>query len=121
MMTPRDDGPVDRDFALVEPDDRELELISNYLSRNLSPAEAVAVQDRLANDLEPAAERVEPSLAGFRREVEALVGAPALLAGSGSAYAVALAGEEEARAVDAAARLRAVGIRAWSGRAPAAP
>ena len=86
-----------------------------------APAAVAHLLDRLANDLEPAAERVEPSLAGFRREVEALVGAPALLAGSGSAYAVALAGEEEARAVDAAARLRAVGIRAWSGRAPAAP
>lgn len=86
-----------------------------------TPAPVAHLLDRLANDLEPAAEHVEARLVGFRQEVEAHVGVPALLAGSGSAYAVVLAGDEAARAGEAAARLRAVGIRAWSGRAPAAP
>ena len=40
------------------------------------------------NDLRAAAEHVEPRLAGFRRQVEAAAGAPAVLAGSGSSYAV---------------------------------
>jgi 4-diphosphocytidyl-2C-methyl-D-erythritol kinase len=44
--------------------------------------------DRLVNDLEPAAEHVEPRLRPFREALEALAGAPALLAGSGSAYVV---------------------------------
>ena len=86
-----------------------------------APAPVAHLLDRLGNDLEPAAEHVEAGLVDFRRDVEAIVGAPALLAGSGSAYAVVLGGDEEARAGDAVARLRAAGIRAWSGRAPAAP
>ncbi|HUI49315.1 MAG TPA: 4-(cytidine 5'-diphospho)-2-C-methyl-D-erythritol kinase [Acidimicrobiia bacterium] len=40
------------------------------------------------NDLQPAAERVEPRLVEFRERVEAAAGAPAILAGSGSSYAV---------------------------------
>jgi 4-diphosphocytidyl-2-C-methyl-D-erythritol kinase len=40
------------------------------------------------NDLRPAAEHVEPRLVEFRRQVEAAAGAPAILAGSGSSYAV---------------------------------
>jgi 4-diphosphocytidyl-2-C-methyl-D-erythritol kinase len=42
----------------------------------------------LSNDLEPAAEAVEPRLVEFREALELLVGVPALLAGSGSAYVV---------------------------------
>jgi 4-diphosphocytidyl-2-C-methyl-D-erythritol kinase len=42
----------------------------------------------LANDLEPAAERVEPRLVAFREGLERAAGAPAVLAGSGSACAV---------------------------------
>jgi 4-diphosphocytidyl-2-C-methyl-D-erythritol kinase len=42
----------------------------------------------LVNDLEPAAERVEPRLRAFREQIEAVTGGPALLAGSGSAYVV---------------------------------
>jgi 4-diphosphocytidyl-2-C-methyl-D-erythritol kinase len=42
----------------------------------------------LRNDLEPAAERVEPRLRAFREHLESRTGAPALLAGSGSAYVV---------------------------------
>ncbi len=52
----------------------------------------------LLNDLEPAAEHVEPRLRGFREHLEALVGAPALLAGSGSACAVAFDDPGAARA-----------------------
>jgi 4-diphosphocytidyl-2C-methyl-D-erythritol kinase len=40
------------------------------------------------NDLDAAAEHVEPRLGAFRRSVEAAAGAPAILAGSGSSYAV---------------------------------
>ena len=39
----------------------------------------------LTNDLESAAERVEPRLVGFRTRLERAAGAPAILAGSGSA------------------------------------
>jgi 4-diphosphocytidyl-2-C-methyl-D-erythritol kinase len=42
----------------------------------------------LRNDLEPAAHRVEPRLVEFKAAVEQAAGAPALLAGSGSSYAV---------------------------------
>jgi 4-diphosphocytidyl-2-C-methyl-D-erythritol kinase len=42
----------------------------------------------LRNDLEPAAHHVEPRLADFKNAVEAAAGEPALLAGSGSSYAV---------------------------------
>ena len=47
------------------------------------------------NDLEPAAEAVEPRLVEFRKALEAAAGAPALLAGSGSAYAVMVSGGDE--------------------------
>ena len=40
------------------------------------------------NDLQAAAEHVEPRLVDFKRRVEAAAGAPAILAGSGSSYAV---------------------------------
>lgn len=44
--------------------------------------------DGLVNDLEPAAEAVEPRLREFRDELEQVAGRPALLAGSGSGYVV---------------------------------
>jgi len=40
------------------------------------------------NDLQPAADHVEPRLVEFRERIEAAAGAPAHLAGSGSSYAV---------------------------------
>jgi len=55
----------------------------------------------LRNDLEPAAHHVEPRLALFKAAVERAAGAPALLAGSGSSYAVVfrdIAAAEGARA-----------------------
>ena len=58
------------------------------------------------NDLQTAAERVEPRLVEFKRQVEAAAGAPAILAGSGSSYAVVferIADAEPARARVAAA------------------
>jgi 4-diphosphocytidyl-2-C-methyl-D-erythritol kinase len=54
------------------------------------PASVAAVEPELTNDLEPAAEMVEPRLREFRDALEAVVGAPALLAGSGAAYVVPL-------------------------------
>jgi len=42
----------------------------------------------LSNDLEPAAEAVEPRLAEFRADLEAAAEAHALLAGTGSAYVI---------------------------------
>jgi 16S rRNA (adenine1518-N6/adenine1519-N6)-dimethyltransferase len=44
----------------------------------------------LRNDLEPAAHHVEPRLAEFKRAVEDAARLPALLAGSGSSYAVVI-------------------------------
>jgi 4-diphosphocytidyl-2-C-methyl-D-erythritol kinase len=57
----------------------------------------------LGNDLEAAAQRVEPRLVAFRDAVEAAAGAPALLAGSGSSYALVFA--DAATAQDARARV----------------
>jgi 4-diphosphocytidyl-2-C-methyl-D-erythritol kinase len=48
------------------------------------------------NDLRLAAEDVEPRLVEFRRAVEAAAGAPALLAGSGSSYALVFEHVDEA-------------------------
>jgi 4-diphosphocytidyl-2-C-methyl-D-erythritol kinase len=63
------------------------------------------VADDLVNDLEPAAEHVEPRLAEFRRALEDAAGRPPLLAGSGSAYAVPM---EDAKALpDRAAEVSA--------------
>lgn len=54
-----------------------------------APRRVAGLVPDLANDLEPAAEAVEPRLVEFRAALEAAVGGrPALLAGSGSAYVV---------------------------------
>jgi 4-diphosphocytidyl-2-C-methyl-D-erythritol kinase len=45
----------------------------------------------LVNDLEPAAEALQPRMREFRAALESAAGAPALLAGSGSAYVVPIA------------------------------
>jgi 4-diphosphocytidyl-2-C-methyl-D-erythritol kinase len=75
-------------------------------TRAVAPPRAVAhLVDELVNDLEPAAEHVEPRLAPFRAELEAAATAPALLAGSGSACWIAFddadACERSARRVEA--------------------
>ena len=70
----------------------------------------LGLPDHLINDLEPAAEHVEPRLRPFRQAVEALAGAPGLLAGSGSAYAVPVASPAQAAvlATQAGVELRAM-------------
>jgi 4-diphosphocytidyl-2C-methyl-D-erythritol kinase len=49
-----------------------------------------ALLNEFVNDLEPAAESIEPRLRPFREKLEKTAHAPAVLAGSGSAYAVPL-------------------------------
>jgi 4-diphosphocytidyl-2-C-methyl-D-erythritol kinase len=60
--------------------------------------------DEFVNDLEPAAEQVQPRLAGFRARFEQIVERPALMCGSGSAYAAWFGDETEWRLAFAAAR-----------------
>jgi 4-diphosphocytidyl-2-C-methyl-D-erythritol kinase len=74
-------------------------------SRRLVPGfGAVAtLLPELSNDLEPAAEAVEPRLVEFREALERIVGVPALLAGSGSAYVVPVPEDRVAR-IDAVAK-----------------
>jgi 4-diphosphocytidyl-2-C-methyl-D-erythritol kinase len=64
----------------------------------------------LRNDLEPAAEHVEPRLGAFRAQLERVAGGPAVLAGSGSAAAVLY--EDSAAASAAYERVVAAGIAA---------
>jgi 4-diphosphocytidyl-2-C-methyl-D-erythritol kinase len=66
----------------------------------------VRLVEQLRNDLEPAAEAVEPGMVDFRRALEAAAGRPALMAGSGSAYVVPLD-----RGDDAAGLAESVGRR----------
>ena len=66
----------------------------------------VRLVEQLRNDLEPAAEAVEPGMVDFRRALEAAAGRPALMAGSGSAYVVPLD-----RGDDAAGLAESVGGR----------
>ena len=62
-----------------------------------------ALLPELSNDLEPAAEAVEPRLVEFRETLERVVGVPALLAGSGSAYVVPVPDDRTGR-IDAVAK-----------------
>jgi 4-diphosphocytidyl-2C-methyl-D-erythritol kinase len=61
--------------------------------------EGLGLPEELVNDLEPAAEHLEPRLRPFREALEALAGRPALLAGSGSAYVVPVASPAQAAVV----------------------
>ena len=62
-------------------------------TRRVEPVGAVRdLIGELSNDLEPAAEAVEPRLADFRNDLERASGGSALLAGSGSAYVVQVDG-----------------------------
>jgi 4-diphosphocytidyl-2-C-methyl-D-erythritol kinase len=75
--------------------------------RRVEPQGPVArIIGELANDLEPAAEAVEPELVGFRTALERATGRPALLAGSGSAYVVPIE-----RGVDPASLAEGIGRR----------
>jgi 4-diphosphocytidyl-2-C-methyl-D-erythritol kinase len=53
-----------------------------------APKRVASILPELFNDLEPAAEALEPRLVEFRSALEAAASRPALLAGSGSAYVV---------------------------------
>ncbi len=70
------------------------------------------------NDLEPAAQQVEPRLITFKHAVEDAAGAPAILAGSGSSYAVVFDNADEAER--ARARVTdAIDGSVWLGTMPA--
>src|SRR3954471_12025732 len=70
------------------------------------------------NDLEPAAQHVEPRLVASKQAIEDAAGAPALLAGSGSSYAVVF--DNRAAAQGARARIgNAIDGSVWVGTAPA--
>jgi 4-diphosphocytidyl-2-C-methyl-D-erythritol kinase len=79
------------------------------------PALAGLLPEGLANDLEPAAEAVEPRLRPFREALEDLAQAPAVLAGSGSAHAVLVTDPDRAKALATEVRVR-LGARAWATR-----
>lgn len=65
-------------------------------ARAFEPPPALAgIVPEMVNDLEPAAEAVEPRLVDFRRALEKAARGPAVLAGSGSAYAVPLDGTRD--------------------------
>lgn len=84
-----------------------------------APDSLLPLLGELANDLEPAAEHVEPRWRDYRERLEAIVGRPALLAGSGSSCAVLCEDPGEAeracRAVEAA-----LPGRAWASSLAAA-
>jgi 4-diphosphocytidyl-2-C-methyl-D-erythritol kinase len=83
--------------------------------RAVAPPPVLApVVDVLVNDLEPAADHVEPRLAPFRAGLEALAGRPALLAGSGSACWVACADRPEADALATEVRAQ-LGVVVFAG------
>ncbi|HEX7520810.1 MAG TPA: hypothetical protein VF441_02000 [Acidimicrobiia bacterium] len=72
-----------------------------------APPPIATVQAELANDLEPAAERLEPALREFRERFERVAGRPALLAGSGSSLVVPV---DDARALPALADRATAGL-----------
>lgn len=74
------------------------ELGGPHSSRRVpAPGLIATFVEELSNDLEPAAEHVEPRLRSFRDDLEAAARVPAILAGSGSAYVVPLpAGTDDA-------------------------
>jgi len=60
-----------------------------------APAALLPWATELVNDLEPAAEAVEPLLRPWRKRLEAVAGRPALLAGSGSAHLVVVDDDDD--------------------------
>ena len=58
----------------------------------------------VVNDLEPAAEHVEPRLRAFRAQLEGAIGRAAMLSGSGSGYSAGFANAADAKAAADAAR-----------------
>ena len=81
-----------------------------------APGAVAHLVRELVNDLEPAAERVNPEIRAFREQVEAIAGLPALLAGSGSSYWLAV--EDGQAAASVATRLSAeLKIETFAGHA----
>jgi 4-diphosphocytidyl-2-C-methyl-D-erythritol kinase len=74
------------------------------------------IPEELFNDLEPAAERVEPALREFRARFEAAAEQGALLCGSGSSYAALFFDASEAREAAARAQHDIAGISTWVAR-----
>jgi 4-diphosphocytidyl-2-C-methyl-D-erythritol kinase len=86
-------------------------------ARRVEPPPALSsLVDELVNDLEPAAERVEPALVTFRRALAAELGRAPVLAGSGSAYAAWYEDVDEARAAARTVRER-LGVSTFVGLA----
>jgi 4-diphosphocytidyl-2-C-methyl-D-erythritol kinase len=76
------------------------------------------LDDAVANDLEPAAHRVAPALVGFKQAVQEAARTRAILAGSGSSYAVVF--DDRADAERARMRIAdAIEGSVWLGTAPA--
>ena len=69
------------------------------------PRPYAPLAQELSNDLELAAEHVEPRLADFRADLEAAADTPAILAGSGAAYAVLLDTDSPSEATALARRI----------------
>lgn len=86
-------------------------------NRALDPPPAMAgLIGELVNDLEPAAEAVEPRLQGFREAIEAASNAPAILAGSGASYAVLPERGSDLAATAARVRAAMPGAAVWCAR-----
>jgi 4-diphosphocytidyl-2-C-methyl-D-erythritol kinase len=85
-------------------------------SRTARAPEAVAhLVPELVNDLEPAAERVEPRLGAFRDALATVASAVPMLAGSGSSYW--FPATDARTAAGTAARVRdELGVQAFAGR-----
>ena len=80
-----------------------------------APAPYEHLLPAFVNDLEPAAEHVEPRLVAFRERFEELVGRSAFLCGSGSAYAVWFDSEEKWRSAHDAARRGLPSVSVFAG------
>ncbi len=80
-----------------------------------APAAVAHLVPELVNDLEPAAERVEPGITAFREVLGRVTGSEPLLAGSGSSYWFPVADAETAAFV--AARVRdELSVKTYAGR-----
>jgi 4-diphosphocytidyl-2-C-methyl-D-erythritol kinase len=77
------------------------------------PAPVRPYTDALFNDLEPAAEEVEPRLRPWRENLEAVAGRPAVMAGSGSAYLIVVDESPETSAFVATVAQQLAGSQIW--------
>ena len=94
--------------------------------RTVAPPAAVShLVAELANDLEPAAEQVNPDVREFRERLEIVAGFPALLAGSGSSYWCPVADAEAAATlaarVESEMHVQAFAAHVLTGHDPTTP